>query len=90
MKQKDLLGESFTPWLLTAQQQRRAVPETVKISVQPYGGGFISAVRYPEKFLFDVLGRNVKVYDLAKDPQEQSPVIYDVKSYMPLIRDFFR
>ena len=89
MKQKDLLGESFAPWLLKAQQQRRAVPETLKISVQPYGGGFISAVRYPEKYLFDVLGRNVKVYDLAKDPQEQSPAIHDVKSYMPIIRDFF-
>ncbi len=47
-------------------------------------------MRYPEKYLFDVLGRNVKVYDLAKDPQEQSPAIHDVKSYMPIIRDFFR
>ena len=89
MKQKDLLGESFAPWLLTIPQQKRAASETVKISVQPYGGGFISAVRYPEKCLFDVLGRNVKVYDLAKDPQEQAPAIHDVKSYMPLIRDFF-
>jgi arylsulfatase A-like enzyme len=90
MKQKDLLGESFTAWLLKAQQQRRAGPGKIKISVQPYGGGFISAVRYPEKYLFDVLGRNVKVYDLARDPQEQSPGIHDIKDYMPLIRDFFR
>ena len=90
MKQKDLLGESFASWLLTAQQQRRVVTETVKISVQPYGGGFISAVRYPEKYLFDVLGRNVKIYDLAKDPQEQAPALRDVKGYMPIIRNFFR
>jgi phosphoglycerol transferase MdoB-like AlkP superfamily enzyme len=90
MKQKDLLGESFAPWLLADPQKKRAVPEKLKISVQPYGGGFISAVRYPEKYLFYVLGRNVKVYDLAKDPQEQSPAIREAKSCMPLIRDFFR
>jgi hypothetical protein len=89
MKQKHLLGESFAPWLLSSQNRERLAPVRTEISVQPYGGGFISAVRYPEKYLFDVLGRNVKIYDLQKDPQEHSPEIHDVGEYMPLIKEFF-
>ena len=89
MKQKDLLGESFAAWVLSGGRQNRAVPAQFKISVQPYGGGFISAVRYPEKYLFDVLGRNVRVYDLAKDPMEQYPAIHDIEDSMPLLRGFF-
>ncbi|MBN1567548.1 MAG: sulfatase-like hydrolase/transferase [Acidobacteria bacterium] len=84
-----LLGESFAPWMLSSPTRQLLPPQKTKISVQPYGGGFISAVRYPEKFLFDVLGRNVKVYNLGIDPDEQSPEIHDVGEYMHLIRDFF-
>ena len=47
-------------------------------------------MRYPEKYLFDVLGRNVKAYDLEQDPGEQSPDIRDVGKHMSLIRSFFR
>jgi hypothetical protein len=57
--------------------------------VQPYGGGFISAVRYPHKYLFDVLGQNVKEYDLNKDPGELSPAIQSVEKSLPLIKEFF-
>jgi len=89
MERQNLLGESFAPWLLRFPGRVPQPPQKTKISVQPYGGGFISAVRYPEKYLFDVLGRNVKVYDLQKDPGEQSPSVHDVGKYMPLIRDFF-
>jgi arylsulfatase A-like enzyme len=89
MKQKHLLGESVAPWLMSSPNRERLAPVKTEISIQPYGGGFISAVRYPEKYLFDVLGRNVKIYDLQKDPQEHSPEIHDVGEYMPLIKDFF-
>ena len=89
MEHRRLLGESFAPWLLKSPMHQPLPPRKTKISVQPYGGGFISAVRYPEKYLFDVLGRNVKIYDLAKDPGEQSPAILDAGKYMHLIRDFF-
>lgn len=84
-----LLGESFAPWLLRSPARAPRPPQKIKLSIQPYGGGFISAVRYPEKYLFDVLGRNVKIYDLQKDPGEQSPIVRDVGKHMSLIRDFF-
>jgi arylsulfatase A-like enzyme len=89
VEHRALLGESFAPWLLHSPARAPIPPQKTKISVQPYGGGFISAVRYPEKFLFDVLGRNVKVYDLEDDPGERSPAVHDAGKYMPLIRDFF-
>jgi hypothetical protein len=89
MEHKRLLGETFAPWLLSSPNREPSPPQRTKISVQPYGGGFISAVRYPEKYLFDVLGRNVKAYNLAKDPGEQSPEVHDVGEHMPLIREFF-
>ena len=84
-----LLGESFAPWLFHTPAREPRPPQKTKISVQPYGGGFISAVRYPEKYLFDVLGRNVRIYNLAKDPEELSPEIHDAAGSMPVIRDFF-
>jgi hypothetical protein len=90
LKQNLWLGESFAPWLLTSRNCERAAPGKTKISVQPYGRGFVSAVQYPQKYLFDVLGQNVKVFDLQKDPREQSPAIHDVGEYMPLIREFFQ
>jgi hypothetical protein len=89
MRDDTLLGESFAPWLLNSPPRAQLPPQKTKISVQPYGGGFISAVRYPEKYLFDVLGRNVKVCDLEEDPSELSPVIHDVGEHMPIIREFF-
>jgi hypothetical protein len=89
MKQKHLLGKSFAPWLVNSPSRERPAPVKTEISIQPYGGGFISAVRYPEKYLFDVLGRNVKIFDLQKDPQESSPEIHDAGEYMPLIKEFF-
>ncbi len=90
MKQDYMLGESFAPWLLESQIGERAGPRKSKISVQPYGGGYISVIQYPNKYLFDVLGRNVKVFDLAKDPREQSPSAQDAGEHMHLIREFFR
>jgi len=90
LKQRRLLGESFAPLLLALQNPAWSDPQRSKVSVQPYGGGFISVVRYPKKYLFDVLGKNVAVFDLQKDPAERSPAFHDFKNYVSLIRDFFR
>jgi hypothetical protein len=90
LKQDFMLGESFAPWILASRTPERSKPRKTKISVQPYGGGYISAIQYPEKYLFDVLGSNVKVYDLNKDPHEQAPEIRDAAQYMHLLRDFFQ
>ena len=85
----ELLGESFAPWILTDPGGARSEPQKTKISVQPYGGGFIAIHKYPQKYLFDVLGKNVKVYDLLNDPVEMYPDTRATDQYMPLIRDFF-
>jgi len=90
LEQNYLLGESFAPWLLASQTHTRSLPQKSKLSIQPYGGGFVSVVRYPKKYLFDVLGQNVKIFDLEKDPKEQSPTIHAVDEYVFLIADFFR
>ncbi len=82
-----LLGESFAPWL--GADGERTPPSMAKLSIQPYGGGYISVVRYPEKFLFDVLGRKVTIYDLERDPWERSPTEGDIQEHLPLIRSFF-
>ncbi|HTY61163.1 MAG TPA: sulfatase-like hydrolase/transferase [Acidobacteriota bacterium] len=90
LKENLWLGESFAPWLLASADQERSMPRRIKMSVQPYGGGFISAVKYPQKYLFDVLGNDVKVYDLQKDPGESSPAVQNVDDYIHLISEFFK
>ena len=89
IKQDIWLGESFAPWLLADRSQQRSDMQKPKLSIQPYGGGFISIVQYPMKYLFDMLGQNIKVYDLNKDPEERSPDIRDSGDYICLIRNFF-
>ncbi len=89
MQQERLRGESFAPWLLRTGVAQRKGPKRSKISIQPYGGGYISAVRYPEKYLFDTLGKDVKVFNLEKDPLERFPSVRDAGKYTFLIRDFF-
>ncbi len=90
IRQDKWLGESFAPWLLASRSQMRREPQKTKLSIQPYGGGFISVVDYPMKYLFDVLGKDVKVYNLIEDPQEKYPAIHDSKEYLFLIEDFYR
>jgi hypothetical protein len=90
LKQDYLLGESFAPWLLSSQNFRRLAPRKIKISVQPYGGGYVSAVIYPKKYLFDVLGRKVEIFDLAKDPKEQFPTVRNADEYLYLLNEFFQ
>jgi hypothetical protein len=89
LRLEHLLGESFAPWLLRIPAGER--PETIgdKLSIQPYGGGFISVVRYPEKYLFDILGGTVEIYDLEQDPLEQSPSVRPFDEYLPMIHAFF-
>jgi|GEM_PF-628491 len=91
MECSGLLGESFASLLLNSQiSPESIVPKKTKISIQPYGGGFISAVRYPHKFLFSVLEKNVKVYNLKNDPYEKTPKIYDARKFLYLLSDFFQ
>ncbi|MDR1726616.1 MAG: sulfatase-like hydrolase/transferase [Acidobacteriota bacterium] len=90
MERPALLGESFAPWLLAGAGGGRREPRRAKVSVQPYGGGFISLVRYPKKYLFDVLGQDVKVYDLEKDPKETSPATHGTDRDLPLLHGFFQ
>jgi phosphoglycerol transferase MdoB-like AlkP superfamily enzyme len=90
MEQKSLLGTSFASWLQRPNGEQRSQSAQTNISIQPYGGGFISVVRYPQKYLFSVLGRNVEVFDLEKDPEERSPAIHNLDQHMPLIRNFFQ
>jgi hypothetical protein len=89
LEQRHLLGESFEPWLLLADSARRSDPLRPKLSVQPYGGGYISIVQYPEKYLFDLFGKNYTTFDLEKDPRESSPSIQAGGENSPIIRDFF-
>jgi hypothetical protein len=85
-----LLGESFAPWLLATKDRPQTGPVKTKLSIQPYGGGFISVVQYPSKYLFDILGGKVRIFDLTQDPEERNPEIGDPAEYMYLIEDFFR
>ena len=89
MEQKSLLGTSFAAWLKPSNGGHRSQDVRTNISIQPYGGGYISLVRYPQKYLFSVLGRNVEVFDLEKDPEERSPAIHKLDQHMPLIPEFF-
>lgn len=43
------------------------------ISTQPYSGGYISLLKYPEKYIFNLRKQVVDTYDLNKDPNELSP-----------------
>jgi arylsulfatase A-like enzyme len=90
LEQKHLLGESFAFWLLASQNHQRSDPRRTKISIQPYGGGLISAVRYPEKYVFDVLSQNYTVFDLEKDPGEGSPTVHLGGEHASIIREFFQ
>jgi hypothetical protein len=89
LEQQGLLGQSFSPWLLNSQKFRRSDLERTEITVQPYGGGFICAVHYPEKYIFNVLDRSYTIFDLNKDPTEQSPSIHTGEEHISLIREFF-
>jgi arylsulfatase A-like enzyme len=89
LEQRHLLGESFSSWLLASEKDRRTEPQRPKLLVQPYGGGYISAVRYPDKCVFDVLGDNYSVFDLAKDPGELAPTLHSDEARASLLREFF-
>ena len=90
MERPVLLGESFAPWLLKTPDGEKPMATRTNLSIQPYGGGFISVVQYPQKYLFDVLGGNVNVYDLAQDPDERFPVVHNGNDYLHIIHDYFQ
>ena len=47
-------------------------------------------MQFPEKYVFDVLGRSYTEFDLEKDPHELSPSFHLGGEHSALIRDFFR
>lgn len=83
------IGEPFDYELVPGRT--RLHPEIqMKISVQPYGGGFISLVRYPEKYLFRVSENMVEKFDLVKDPAERTPLWRkNADEYLPYVSEYF-
>ena len=65
-------GSSFFPELVTRTKDKRG--KECIVSVQPYSGGYISIINYPEKRLFDLKKGMVTVYDLVADPNEMKPL----------------
>jgi len=90
MTRPALLGESFAPWLIESSEERNPAAKNAALSIQPYGGGFISIVKYPQKYLFSVLDQNVSIYNLENDPGEIAPEIHPADEYLPMIRALFR
>lgn len=43
------------------------------ISAQPFSAGFISALQYPEKYVFGIRNNDVIKFNLETDPEEKSP-----------------
>lgn len=84
-----LLGESFAAWMAGPESARKAGRRRTKLSIQPYGGGFIAVVRYPQKYLIDVLGQHCEIYDLEKDADERFPKIEETAP-VNLLEEFFR
>jgi phosphoglycerol transferase MdoB-like AlkP superfamily enzyme len=67
-------GKSFLHELSTDV----ATPATrCLVSVQPFNGGFIAAVNFPLKRIYDLHNNEVTTYDLQQDPNELSPLSRD-------------
>lgn len=85
-----LIGESFYDDLINSGGINTK-KSPVKISTQPFGGGFISLIDFPTKYLFKSEANEVEIFDLLTDPQEQSPNIHpDVENYLYLIDEYFK
>lgn len=69
LKDLKFSGQSFFSELTGDQSTEPAC----LISVQPYGQSFISLIKFPKKWLFNLNSQNVEVFDLSKDPEEKQP-----------------
>ena len=65
-------GNSFFPELVAGTKDRPG--KECVVSVQPYSGGYISIINYPEKHLFNLKRGLVTLYDLESDPNETKPL----------------
>ena len=65
-------GNSFFPELVANTDNKRSL-ECI-VSVQPFSGGYVSVIKFPEKHLFDLKKGMVSVYDLTGDPNEMKPL----------------
>lgn len=84
---RGFLGQSFVP----ALRKNMAYTPSWKLSLQPYDGGYISLVRFPDKYLFNLTENTVTHYQLDSDPQERSPVsVEKSEKFLSLIDDYFQ
>ncbi|MCB9803102.1 LTA synthase family protein [Candidatus Nomurabacteria bacterium] len=44
------------------------------IAVQPYSRRYITAINYPEKYIYNILDNILEIYNLADDPAEKNPL----------------
>lgn len=89
IENNNLLGNSFASKILKDKKDR-PTPEKAIVMVQPYGGGFINIIKYPDKYIFDVSEEQLLLFDLAADPLESEPQIFNNPAdYFSLISDFF-
>ena len=81
------LGESFAHELLIKKHSENKLTKT-KFSIQPYDGGWISLVDFPNKYLFNNSDK-VSIFNLETDPYEQNPIFEDSIHYLHLIDEYF-
>lgn len=67
---------SFLPLLL--KDARVTIDKKCAISTQPYSGGYISLVRYPEKYIYSLKENIVLFYNLDSDKNETDPKIEEI------------
>lgn len=80
-------GESFEPHLKKGGVEKSA---SGKLTLQPFNGGFISVVRYPQKYLFRISENTLEEFNLLSDPLEKNPTVrISAHNFISLITDLF-
>ncbi|OGY78774.1 MAG: hypothetical protein A3B74_03220 [Candidatus Kerfeldbacteria bacterium RIFCSPHIGHO2_02_FULL_42_14] len=83
----EFLGQSLVSVL---RKDSTSEPASWKLSLQPYDGGYISLVRFPDKYLFNLTENTVTRYKLDSDPQERAPLGTEKPdAFLPLIENYF-
>ena len=60
------LGNTFTGEILK-KTDKLNTEENLNLMIQPYNGGFLSFVRYPHKYTFDIYQNKLFTYNLKND-----------------------
>lgn len=83
------LGNSLASEILNNYSANSGAKNII-ITVQPYSGGLIDVIDYPNKYIFDVANNSVSYFNLDDDWDEKNPTIYNQPDkYFYLISDFF-